>query len=340
MEKDIKKMPKVILHLHLDGSLRPETAKEWISELLGKEVSLEDTKKMLMVEKGCRDLNEYLQKFDVPVKLLQTSEHIEKAVYELYEDLSKQNVIYAEVRFAPSKHILGGLSYDVVVESALNGLNKAKKEFEIDGNLILCCMRGDDNEQDNIKTVETAQKYLTKGVCAVDLAGAEALFKTKNFENIFAKARENNVPFTIHAGEADGVESMRTALNFGATRIGHGVRCIDDEELVKELVEKQIPLEICPISNLQTQAVVGKHPIEQLFRKGICVTVSPDNNTVSNTDILEENKYILENTSLTPDDLIQMNLNAARNIFGTEKQKKELEEKISAYRTANTLEER
>lgn len=332
MKKDIQEMPKVILHLHLDGSLRPTTVQEWINELLEKKVKLEDVEKMLMVEKGCRDLNQYLEKFDTPVKMLQTAEHIKRATYELYEDLSKQNVKYAEIRFAPSKHILGGLSYDEVVKASIDGLQMAKEKFDIDGNLILCCMRGDNNENDNLETVEVARRFLEKGVCAVDLAGAEALYKTEDFENIFQIAKEYNVPFTIHAGEADGPKSVKKALEFGAERIGHGVRSIEDKELINELAEKQIPLEVCPISNLQTQAVKGKHPIEELFKKGICITVSTDNNTVSNTNILEEYEYILANTGLKIDDLISMNINAARNIFGSQKQKTDLMKIISEYK--------
>ncbi len=334
--KEIQDMPKVILHLHLDGSLRPETVQEWLKEQ-GEEHSLEEVKKMLMVEKDCRDLNEYLTKFDLPVRMLQTKEHIERAVYELYEDLANQNVIYAEVRFAPSKHTFEGLSYDEVVEAAINGLNKAKSELSIDGNLILCCMRGEgkENYKENLDTVKVAQEYVNKGVCAIDLAGAEALFKTENFENIFKLAKEKNIPFTIHAGEADGPESIKKALEFGAKRIGHGVRCLEDNKLVSELVKNEIPLEICPISNLQTQAVTGVHPIEELYKKGINATISTDNNTVSNTDIIQEYEYILNNTNLTIGDLYKMNKNAARSIFGTPNKKAELIAKIEKNKSNN-----
>lgn len=326
MNKEIEKMPKVVLHLHLDGSLRPETVAEW----LGEEV--EEVKQKLMVDKDCRDLNEYLEKFDLPGKVLQTKENIERTTYELFEDLSKQNVIYAEVRFAPSKHLAGGLSYGEVVEAAIQGMNRAKGEFGIDGNLILCCMRGDNNKEENLKTVKVAKEYLGKGVCALDLAGAEALFKTENFEDIFKLARENNIPFTIHAGEADGPKSIKKALEFGAKRIGHGVRCIEDKDLMGRLAQEGIALEVCPISNLQTQAIQGKHPIEELYRKGISVTVNTDNNTVSNTDIFAEYEWILENTNLTTDDLINMNLNAARKIFADSQRKVQLVQKINEYK--------
>ena len=130
--KQIEQMPKAILHLHLDGSLRPETVYKWLIEK-GEKVTLEEVTKALMVEEDCRDLNEYLEKFSLPGKVLQEESHIEQATYELFEDLAKQSVIYAEIRFAPSKHVEQGLSYDQVVEAAIRGMNKAKKEFGIEG---------------------------------------------------------------------------------------------------------------------------------------------------------------------------------------------------------------
>lgn len=323
MDSKIHEMKKVILHLHLDGSLRPETVREWLKED-GESLSLEEVREKLMVDKNCRNLNEYLEKFDTPSKVLQSADRLERATYELYEDLANQNTIYAEVRFAPSKHLSQGLSYEQVVEATIRGLEKAKKDFNIDGNLILCCMRGNDNKEENLQTIQVAKKYLGKGICAVDLAGAEALFSTANFEDIFKIAEEQNIPVTIHAGEAAGPESIRKALEFGAKRIGHGIRCIEDTRLMQELRAKEITLEVCPISNVQTQAVEGKHPLERLYRSGILTTVSTDNNSVSNTNIEQEYEWVLENTGLSCDDLTQMNINAARAIFNTPQRKAEL----------------
>ena len=208
--KQIQEMPKVMLHLHLDGSLRPETVYKWLKEQ-GKNVTLEQVKKDLMVNKDCRDLNEYLQKFDLPLEVLQTEKNIEQATYELFEDLAKQGVIYAEVRFAPSLHTKEGLNYNRIVEAAIRGMDKAKEEFGIKGNLILCCMRGDDNTISNLQTAAVAKKYLNKGICALDLAGAEALYPTKEFAEIFKVARNNNIPFTIHAGEADRTRKCKNS---------------------------------------------------------------------------------------------------------------------------------
>lgn len=314
LEEQIEQMKKVVLHLHLDGSLRPETVYKWLKEE-GKNVTIEEVQKALMVEKDCRDLTEYLEKFDLPCKMLQTEEHIKQATYELFEDLAKQNVIYAEVRFAPSKHREKGLEYSKIVEAAIEGMNEAKAKFGIDGSLILCAMRGE-NKQENFKTIKTAKKYLGKGVSGADLAGAEALFPTEDYEDVFDLARHLDVPFTIHAGEADGPESIKEALEFGAKRIGHGVRCLEDAHLVGQLAQEGIVLEVCPISNLQTRATGENHPIEELYRRGLKVTLNTDNNSVSNTNIIEEYKWVLEHTGLTVEDLKQMNINAIRGILG------------------------
>lgn len=330
-EKKLKEMPKAILHIHLDGSLRPRTVYNWLKEK-GKDVTLEQVQKALMVKKDCRDLNEYLEKFDLPLEVLQNEENIEQATYELFEDLAKQNVIYAEVRFAPSLHIKEELKYEQIVESAIRGMNKAKEEYGIEGGLLLCCMRGEDNTISNLKTVSASKKYMRKGVIGLDLAGAEALYPTSDYEDIFKVAKANNIPFTIHAGEAAGAESIKKALEYGAKRIGHGVRCLEDDNLVSELIRREIPLEVCPISNLQTKATGEKHPIEELYRKGIKATINPDNDTVSNTNIVEEYKWVLENTNLTEKDIIAMNEYAIRGAFIPPTKKAELIAKINEYK--------
>ena len=306
------------------GEINPKTNKPY---------TLEEVKNELMVSPNCRDLNEYLTKFEMPVKVLQTSEQIERATFELYEDLAKQGVVYAEARFAPSKHLSKGLSYDEVVEASIRGLERAKKEYDIDGNIILCCMRGEgkENKNENIETVKVAKRFLGKGVCAIDLAGAEAIFPTKDFEDIFKMAKEENIPFTIHAGEADGPESIKKALEMGARRIGHGVTCIYDNALMQELKEKKIILEIAPISNLQTQAIKGEHPLEKIFKSGIKTAISSDNSTVSHTNILQDYEWVLENTKLTLASLFRMNINAYKNIFGTKEQKNRIISRVIDY---------
>lgn len=340
MKKEILEMPKVVLHLHLDGSLRPVTVQKAIKEMLGKDLPLQDVQDMLMVDKDCRDLNQYLEKFDLPVKTLQTPGNLTRATYELYEDLARQNVKYAEVRFAPSLHTQAGMQYDEIVQATIDGLDAAKQKYGIEGGLILCCMRGE-SQENHIRTIEAAEKFLGKGVCAIDLAGAEALFKTNMYGETFRIAREKGIPFTIHAGEADGPESIRDALSFGTKRLGHGVRCIEDETLIEEIKDKGIVLEVCPISNLQTQAVKGTHPLEELYRRGVAVTLSPDNSTVSNVTITEEYQEALRRSEgLLIDDLCIMNLNGIRGSFATPEVKAKVEEEITAYRNKLKAKER
>ena len=165
--EEIVNLPKVVLHLHLDGSVRVSTA----NELLNKDVERD-----MIVDSNCKDLNEYLKKFDIPISIMQSKSNLERISYELALDLKNDNVIYAEVRFAPIFHTKCGLSLEEVVESVLNGF----KKVDIKINLILCMMRGM-SYLDNEKIIYLAKKYLNNGVCVIDLAGADALYKTKDY---------------------------------------------------------------------------------------------------------------------------------------------------------------
>lgn len=281
------------LHLHLDGSLRPETvwelAKEQKIELPAKTV--EDVRYKMEVPEDCKTLEEYLERFDMPLMVLQKADALERVAFELTEDLARSGVTYAEIRFAPQLSLKEGLTQDEVTEAAIRGVKRGMEQYpQIRVGLILCCMRGDTNEELNMQTVETAKKYLGDVVCAVDIAGAESLFPTERFAPVFAKVREYGIPMTIHAGEAAGPDSMRTALSYGTKRIGHGVAAATDPELVKMLVEEGITLEVCVTSNYQTKVVpsIEAHPIKKLFDAGVHVTVNSDNMTCSRTDIRKE----------------------------------------------------
>ena len=194
----------------------------------------------------------------------------------------------------------------------------------MDGGIILCCMR-DASIEDNLKTVSLAKKYLARGVVGIDLAGAEALYETKNFQYIFAKAKEENIPFTIHAGEADGISSIESALEFGTRRLGHGIRAIEDNNMIERLKKENVLLEVCVTSNYQTEAVKGIHPIEELYKKGVKISINTDNDTVSSIDIISEYKYIHDNTNLKIEDLIKCNYDSIDFIF-KEKAKNKLKQ--------------
>lgn len=300
-------MDKLIeLHLHLDGSLRPETVWELAKEQNIKlpANTVDEVRDQMQVPEDCRTLEEYLTRFDLPLLVLQTREALERAAFELTEDLAKEGVTYAEIRFAPQLSIKGGMTQEQAVEAAIEGVKRGMEQYpSIRVGLILCCMRGEDNEEWNLQTVEAAKKYLGDVVCAVDIAGAESLYPTERFAPVFEKVREYGLPATIHAGEAAGPESMKTALAFGAKRIGHGVAAVEDPELVRRLIEEQITLEVCVTSNYQTKVVpsIEAHPIRRLFNAGVRVTVNSDNRTVSNTNVRKE-------------------LDILRNVFGFKEQ--------------------
>lgn len=322
----VKDMPKIVLHLHLDGSIDMEDAYLWAKED-GLKITKKELEQELQVNDDCHNLNDYLEKFDLPCKLLQTCERLEKTSYHLFLKLSKMNVKYAEVRFAPNKHLAKKLTLDDVVISVINGMNKANVETGIMGGIILSMMRGDSKE-DNIRVINLAQKYLKKGVVAIDLAGAEAIYPTTDYVDLFRYAKIKGIPFTIHAGEAAGVESIKAALDAGAQRIGHGIRAIDDEAIQKIIVDKQVLLEVCMTSNYQTEAVKGKHPIEKLYNNGIKISINTDNDTVSNIDINKEYTKILNETDLTMDDLGKCNKKSIDYIFADQIVKDKLQKEF------------
>lgn len=310
--EEIVNLPKVVLHLHLDGSVRVSTA----NELLNKDVERD-----MIVDSNCKDLNEYLKKFDIPISIMQSKSNLERISYELALDLKNDNVIYAEVRFAPIFHTKCGLSLEEVVESVLNGF----KKVDIKINLILCMMRGM-SYLDNEKIIYLAKKYLNNGVCGIDLAGAEALYKTKDYEDLFKLSTKLDIPFTIHAGEADGADSIKSALSFGTKRLGHGVKCVESEDLIDRINNENITLEVCPTSNLDTCIVdvYSNHPIKKLYDKGVRVTINTDNNTVSNVTLTDEYRKLIKYFDFKKEDFYNFNVNAIECAFISDEEKDSL----------------
>ena len=230
------------LHLHLDGSLRPETVWELAEEqqIRLPAADLEELRYQMKVPEDCQSLHECLKRFDLPLLVLQEADALERVTFELTEDLAKEGVTYAEIRFAPQQSMEHGLTQDQAVEAAIRGAKRGMEMYpSIRVGLILCCMRGEDKEALNLETVESVRKYLGDVVCAVDLAGAESLYPTEIFAPVFARVREYGLPMTIHAGEAAGPDSIRTALSYGTKRIGHGISAIQDPGLVEELVKEK-----------------------------------------------------------------------------------------------------
>ncbi len=317
------------LHLHLDGSLSVASIRK-LAAMQNMELPAEDEAilERLRVNDSCTSLADYLKLFAYALSFLQTPEAVEESVYILLEELKELGLIYTEIRFAPQLHMEQGMTQDQVVGAAIRGM----KRSELKANLILCCMRSADNHEVNLETIKVAAKYLNKGVCAVDLAGGEVHFPFDAFALEFNLAKELRVPSTIHAGESDGPDSVWLALSFGATRIGHGVRSIEDPELVKELAKRGTVLELCPTSNLDTHVFekIEDYPLRQLMEAGVRVTINSDDMAVSDTDVKKELELVTRTFSLTEDEVYQLKVNAVDAAFADKETKAYLMKKLKS----------
>ncbi len=325
---NLEMLPLVELHLHLDGAITPDIAKN-LAQIQHIEIdACVPLERQLSVSEDCESLNEFLDCFKLPVSLLQTPEAMELAVLLVAEQLQKEQVMYAELRFAPQLHTQKKMTQEDAICAALKGVQRSP----IPLNLILCCMRGADNKQENLETIRLAKKYLTDtgGVVAVDLAGAEALYPTKDYKDVFAEARKHKIPFTIHAGEAAGADSVAYALAFGAARIGHGVRCISDGQILEQLKKKQTCLELCPTSNLLTHAVERSqvYPIMQFLEQGVRVTLCTDDAAICRTSLRKEYEAMCGQYHLTDRQVALLIENGIDAAFTTDTVKQELKRKL------------
>ena len=307
-EEEIRKLPKVELHCHLDGSL----SRAFIQERLGRPV----TDKELQVSQNCRSLSEYLEKFDLPVKCLQDPEGLRGAGYDFLITVSRENVVYAEVRFAPLLSVNEKMDTKTVIASLLEGLEEGRRVFGVEYHVITCAMRHH-SQQENLEMLKTAEKFLGKGVCAADLAGSEADYPMTQFMDLFAKVKEMGIPFTIHAGECGSVQNISDAVQAGAARIGHGIAMRGFRQVQELCREKRIGIEMCPLSNLQTKAVrhSREYPLREFLDAGLSVTINTDNRTVSGTSLTRELMFIQDTWGITDDEILQIIRNAAEASF-------------------------
>ncbi len=316
------------LHIHLDGSLsREEVIK--LAEMSG--LDIEEAKRApLSIDSSCSTLNEYIECCVYPTKVMQTKETLEEAVYMLSSRLAKSGLIYFEIRFGPQLHIHRGLSQDEVVAASIKGLEKAKREYDFSAQLILCAIRGDQNEKDNFETIEVAKKYYKKGVCGVDLAGAEAIYRTGIFAPVFLKAKEYGLPITIHAGEVGGPESVYEAIKMGATRIGHGVRAVFDKGLLDYCSSRDIAFELCPTSEVDTHAIASylSLPINEFLSRGIKVNINTDDMTISRITLDKEFEKLQKTFHFPPEIIEKLFMNAVDMAFLDEESKALLRGKI------------
>lgn len=325
---DLNKLIKLDLHCHLDGSLNIDSVLECL-EAQGKSYERVELERKLKVEPDCTSLTEYLGKFDLPLQLLQTAEGLKRAAYELVRDASQENVKYMEVRFAPMLSVNDNLSCKKVLESVIDGLESAGKQYRVYASAIVCAMRHHSEEQ-NLEMLRMAREFLGHGVCALDLAGDESGFPTHLFRNVFGEARRLEMPFTIHSGECGSVENVREAIELGAKRMGHGIALQKSTQLQKKCAEKRIGIEMCPTSNLQTKAVqdLNSYPLEMFVKAGIPASINTDNRTVSGTTITQEMRLVMERLHQPEEVILQCTKNAIETAFADDAVKHELYKKI------------
>lgn len=332
--------PKVDLHLHLDGSVNPKSAYEMAKErkLLIADMPFEQFRKGMVLEEEIESLYDYLKKFDVPTAILQDTEALERVSSELVLHLADLGLCYAEIRFAPQLHTKKGCTQREIVESVIRGAKRAmQQKTTIQVGILLCTMTlmtVEQNQKENLETVELAKEFLGQGVVGLDMAGAEGIVPLIKRKPLFSRAKELNIPFTIHAGEVECAENVKTAIEFGARRIGHGHHCIDDENVLRLVLETKTPLEICITSNIQckNQPSYEAHPIKSLYEMGAAVTMNTDNMVLSNVTLDSEYAIAQKVYGFTKLDLITLNENSIRASFLSEAEKVDYLNKMKSYR--------
>lgn len=317
----LQRMPKTDLHVHLDGSLRPETildlARQQGIKLPGNPKNEKEFRDIAKIGAYHESLADYLKAFDITLMVLQTEEALYRAAFELGEDAAKENVRYMEVRYSPLLHTRNGLSFPVIVEAVAEGLRDAKRRYGLMSGQIICGIRHIEPKA-SLRLAELCVAFKNKGVVGFDLAGAEYDNPPKDYQDAFDLIRDNNVNLTIHAGEAYGPESIHQALHVcGAHRIGHGTRLREDGDLLNFVNDHRIPLEVCLKSNIQTQAAESyeSHPLPFYLSYGIRCTLNTDNRLVTDTTMTDEFELAVNHYKLNIGDLRKLVLAGFKSSF-------------------------
>lgn len=351
----LRSLPKVSLHDHLDGALRPSTIIE-LADAAGFELPSTDSAALgswFRTQSDSGSLVEYLKTFDVSIGVMQTADALTRVAREFVQDLATDGVIYGEMRWAPEQHLVGGLTLEQTVEAVQQGIEEGEEIADRAGQSIrvgqlITAMRQTDRARE---IAELAVAFRGRGAVGFDIAGPEDGFPASNSRGAFDYLAEKFFPVTVHAGEAAGLDSIRSALIDGrALRLGHGVRIAEDLQVVTEegdevqvefgelarwVRDREIPLELSPSSNLQTGAVAawGKtladHPFDLLYQLGFAVTVNVDNRTMSGTSLTRELALLVETFEYDLDDLETFQFNAASAAFLPVEEREELVEMIA-----------
>ncbi|MGB8065141.1 MAG: adenosine deaminase [Candidatus Sulfotelmatobacter sp.] len=325
----LNSLPKVLLHEHLDGVLRPATVIKLAGDSGYTELPTRDPEELARwFHQGANQgsLAKYLEGFKHTISVTQTEEALERVAYEQAEDLSRDGVVYYETRFAPLFHTTKGLTHQQVVTAVLKGMARGRRDFGVQSGLIICAMR---NMNVSLEMAELAVDFRERGVVGFDLAGEEGGYPPKKHVDAFHYIQRENFNITVHAGEGFGKESIWQAIQYcGAHRIGHGTRLIDDialadgravklGDLAQYVLDKRIPLEVCLLSNVHTGATpsLAQHPFKILYQEKFRVTLNTDNRLMSDTSMTKEFEAAAETFGLTLDDFEKITINAMKSAF-------------------------
>lgn len=311
MLDELRNMPKVLLHIHLDGSVGIET----LSSLSG--LSIEEVKNKCVYNKENQN-NDYFSYIDFCNSLTQTKENLYIVSKDLVNSLAKENVVYAEVRLAPCLHMEKGLTFDDIITSVLAGFN-TNPAVKI--NLVICLLRGATKYM-NSETLKHARKYLGKGVCGIDITGDEEAYPLSMYSDFFKLATLEKIPFTIHAGD-ESVNDMYEALVLHTKRISTGIKTTLDLNLLRLVYYKRIMLELCPTSNLLRRNIsdLSLHPIDFFYRNNFNISININNMTVEDNSITKEYSKLMETFKFTINDFKKMNINAIESSFLSKEEK-------------------
>lgn len=326
---DIRKLPKVELHLHLDCSLSYSVVQK-----IDPRITREEYKRDFIAPPKCNDLVDFLTRAVKGFSLMQTSEQLQWVVEDLFEQLVADNVLYAEIRFAPHLHLQEELTPFEVVDTIEKAVRERVEVTGIEARLLLCTLRHF-NEVQSMETVKLVEQFADTYVAGFDIAGDEAGFPIDAHKKAFAYAKGKGIHCTAHAGEASGAGSVwETLKHFGPSRIGHGVRCIEDKKLVDHIIERGIHLEVCPTSNIQTNIYpeFKDHPIDRLYRRGVSLSVNTDTRTIADSSLTSEYEQVQRIFGWSIKDFYQCNKHALEAAFIPDELKKTLLKKLtSAY---------
>ncbi|TKB47344.1 adenosine deaminase [Ferrimonas sediminicola] len=321
-------LPKIDLHCHLDGSVRPQTIIDLArrQQLSLPSEDVEQIKSLMIAPETCQNLDQYLSRFDLPLSVMQTEEAIERISFELFEDAALENVKYLEVRFGPLLHMQKGLELEQIIGSAVRGMQRAEQQYDIRGNYILSILRTMPKDRIN-DVIDAGTRYLGKGVVAFDLAGSERSGFCHEFIPYAQYARDKGFRVTIHAGEQGDGQNVHDAVALlGAERIGHGIHIKGHPDAYHLVKEQSVALETCPSSNVQTKAVtsLATHPVKAFHKDGVLITINTDNRTVSNTTMTDEVRKVMAEFGLTLEEYFEIYRVSVDNAFASDQVKTEL----------------